>query len=183
MTITREDLKKVLTVLLQGIATENNYEIDSEAAYLKLTGDPIMASTLHIMTHWSNDLVCLAAHYGITLVKVAPDGEVIHADGTIESLLKEGKWAVHDVSAAPSDQHYFYKGIWNEPEKEDFTDVAVPTTEYQVVYAPDRGDTCYAGKSGWWYHRLDEACGIIPASLRGPFDSEDLAVEGIRNAL
>lgn len=45
----------------------------------------------------------------------------------------------------------------------------------QIVHAPDRGDACYEGKKGWWWHTFDDDGAIIVKSLMGPFDTADQA--------
>lgn len=42
---------------------------------------------------------------------------------------------------------------------------------FQVVNAQERGDLCYEGKKGWYWHLLTEKNAIDTSSLKGPFDS------------
>lgn len=42
---------------------------------------------------------------------------------------------------------------------------------FQVVDAADRGDTCYEGKKGWYWHLLTEKSAIDTTSLNGPHNS------------
>jgi hypothetical protein len=77
-----------------------------------------------VFGHWSNDVVDCAAHYGLTLARKQPDGSLLHADGTIDTLMAGGDLVVVDIDPAPSLEHYWYAGKWNASEK-DFDDDAV----------------------------------------------------------
>lgn len=45
----------------------------------------------------------------------------------------------------------------------------------EIVDAEKRGDRCYAGRRGWYWHLLDEQMGIDERSLHGPFTSKSEA--------
>lgn len=87
-------------------------------------GDDLRAGLLVLFSHWSNDITSLAAHYGLELVRTAPDGTWWRQDGTIDTLLKPGALTVReDVPPAPSLTHWWNNGEWVDPEIEP-SDVA-----------------------------------------------------------
>jgi hypothetical protein len=41
---------------------------------------------------------------------------------------------------------------------------------YQVVDAATRGDACYEGRTGWWWHKMvDDIYAIDTSTCTGPF--------------
>lgn len=48
---------------------------------------------------------------------------------------------------------------------------------FQVVNAQERGDLCYEGKKGWYWHLLTEKSAIDTSSLQGPFDNMAAALQ------
>lgn len=81
----------------------------------------------HLLTlfgHWSNDVISLAAHYGLALARRQPDDTLLHDDGTVDTLLKGGKLEIVYIDPAPTPEHYWYKGQWNAPDP-DGKDFAV----------------------------------------------------------
>ncbi len=52
----------------------------------------------------------------------------------------------------------------------------------QIVDATTRGDACYEGKTGWYYHELDEQGGIDVSTIVGPFETVTEATMASLNA-
>ena len=48
-------------------------------------------------------------------------------------------------------------------------------SHFDVVEAERRGDRCFAGKKGWYWHDFDEQWGIDEQSVTGPFVTDDHA--------
>ena len=81
-------------------------------------GDHLKGELLTVFGHWSNDIVRLAAHYGIGLARMQPDKTLLYEDGTVDTLLKGGKLTITEIPQAPSPEHYWHCGQWNAPEEE-----------------------------------------------------------------
>lgn len=79
-------------------------------------GDERKGLLLVLFGHWSNDILSIAAHYGLALARRQPDGTLLHADGTVDTLLKGGTLEIVDIPPAPSEDHYWYAGEWKAPE-------------------------------------------------------------------
>lgn len=68
--------------------------------------DPLRGELLALFSHWSNDILSIAAHYGLAL----------HTD---ENGVMTGVRT--DVPPAPSPEHYWYEGEWKAPDADDIT--------------------------------------------------------------
>lgn len=66
-------------------------------------GDSIKGQLLHLFDYWGNDIEALAPHYGIALERDAKGALVIR----------------EDVPPAPSPEHWWNEGKWNEPEAQE----------------------------------------------------------------
>lgn len=87
-------------------------------------GNQLEGHLLTLFGHWSNDIISMAAHYGLALARRQPNGDLLHDDGTVDTLLKGGKLEIVEIEPAPSLDHYWYKGQWNAPDP-DGKDFAV----------------------------------------------------------
>lgn len=82
-------------------------------------GDKLMGELLVLFGHWSNDIVSIAAHYGLGLARRQPDGTLLHDDSTVDTLMKGGKLEIIEVPPAPSREHYWHAGKWNLMDLEE----------------------------------------------------------------
>lgn len=124
-------MKELLTQMFTGwILREQEGEMPDrfieECMVEACGGDELRGHMLVLFGHFSNDIISLAAHYGIGLARKQPNGTLLHADGTIDTLLKGGELTIIEVPPAPSRQHYWYKGQWNEPPGDDLAVFHVP---------------------------------------------------------
>ncbi len=123
-------MKELLTTMLTGWCLhEASYEQRTES-HMEATrspedgmteacgGDELKGELLCLFGHWSNDIMSIAAHYGVGLARKQPDGTLVYEDGTIDTLLLGGVLTVTEVPPAPSREHYWSGGKWCEPFKE-----------------------------------------------------------------
>ena len=119
-------MKTMLRTMLQGWCDhektveargqETQAPTQLEEIYERAGCTPNEARLLVLFGHWSNDVISIAAHYGLTVARRQPDGTLLHADGTVDTLLKGGTLEVVEIADAPSPDHYWHKGRWNAPE-------------------------------------------------------------------
>lgn len=84
-----------------------------EAAMLEACGgDAREAVLLQLFGHWSNDVIGMAAHYGVALARAQPDGTLLHDDGTVDTLMKGGKLTILSIEPPPSPAHFWHAGKW-----------------------------------------------------------------------
>lgn len=94
-----------------------SYSITLEEAMTEAcAGDAREGILLSLFGHWSNDVVSMAAHYGVGLARRQPDGTMLHEDGTVDTLLKGGQLTMIVVPPPPSPAHYWSAGAWQELE-------------------------------------------------------------------
>ena len=121
-----DPMKTMLRTMLQGWCDhektveargqETQAPTQLEEVYERLGCTPGEARLMVLFGHWSNDVISEAAHYGLTVARRQPDGTLLHADGTVDTLLKGGVLEVVEIEPAPSPEHYWHKGQWNAPE-------------------------------------------------------------------
>jgi hypothetical protein len=114
-------MKELLRTMFEGwILRDQEGEDPSRTSEECMTkacgGDELKGHLLTLFGHWSNDIVSLAAHYGIGLARKQPDGSLLHEDGTVETLLAGGVLTIIDVPPAPSPEHYWHAGAWHKHE-------------------------------------------------------------------
>lgn len=97
-----------------GVAGRSQEDAMTEAC----GGDNMRANLLCVFGHWSNDIVAIAAHYGVGLARKQPDGSLLYSDGTVDTLMRGGQLTIVEVPPAPSPRHWFNAGVWNEPSGE-----------------------------------------------------------------
>jgi hypothetical protein len=121
----REPMRSLLRTMFEGwILREQLESIDSidkspERAMVEACGGDVLRGNLLVLfSHWSNDVVSIAAHYGVGLARKQPDGSLLHEDGTVDTLLKGGELTIINVPAPPSPEHYWHGGQWKAPEQE-----------------------------------------------------------------
>jgi len=121
-------MKELLKTLLDAWALKcNNEQLSIEACMETMClGDRLKAQFLTLASHWFNDVVSVANHYGYDFIKVSAEGNKIWHDGTIDTLLKEGVYTVVEIPPSPSIDHYWYKGKWQEPHEEGLIDDSAP---------------------------------------------------------
>jgi hypothetical protein len=127
----REPMRSLLRMMFTGwILHEESYEqrtestiqatrSEEDAMIEACGGDALLGQLLCLFGHWSNDVTSSAAHYGLEIVRVGPDGEEWRLDNTLDTLLKPGKMKIRDdVPAPPTGAHWWHKGEWRAPAVE-----------------------------------------------------------------
>lgn len=111
------DMKPVLKAMLEGWCLMDNKAgfkgtdvPDEEKMAQACDGNLLDGQLLTAMSHWSNDILSLAAHYGLGVARQQPDGSLVYDDGTVDTLLLGGTLIVVDVPAPPS--YYWHGGKW-----------------------------------------------------------------------
>lgn len=100
--LTRDAVRELLLVMFEGWRLHEASYVDSEYtkthldASVEAAGSDVMLGTLaFLFGHWSNDVIAVAAHYGVGFA----------SDGTVTS----------DLPAAPTPEHFWYEGEWRPP--------------------------------------------------------------------
>jgi hypothetical protein len=83
---------------------------------------------LKLFSHWSNDIIAMAAHYGVALARLQPDGTMLHDDGTIDTMMKGGKLTILSIEPPPSPAHFWHAGKWQLLEEPLFKGEIPPPT-------------------------------------------------------
>ena len=111
-------MKQLLTDMFAGWILYNNSWNKESERHLRdpvdcmieaCGGDPQRGYLLHLFDYWSNDIQSVAAHFGLQMI--------VSADGV---------YSLGTVPPAPSDNHWWDDGKWNEPEPIEFPDEMVP---------------------------------------------------------
>lgn len=133
-TVPREQIKNILLLIFRSWQLQQDsrnpetgeYGKEAEEAATQVAGgDELIGATLPLFSYWDNDLISIAAHYGI--------GVTMYGDGRINIDL--------NIPPAPSPTHYWdaEHSQWLAPEP-DPTDVdaqaLAPTPQ------PARGTCC-----------------------------------------
>lgn len=118
--VMRDQMRTILLTMFQGwkirhdsllkdeLNPPEDYDkTDVEAATEAAGGDILIGNTLALIAYWDNDLISIAAYYGLDYVHDETTGEV-----TIRT----------DVPPAPSTMHYWSDGAWQEPPLADIAD-------------------------------------------------------------
>jgi hypothetical protein len=113
----RHLIRELLLSIFQGwqvreeMSPEAREQESMEQTYARLSGgDELVGATLPLLTHWDNDLMSIAPHYGIAY-------EFDPATGS--GYIRE------DVPPAPSPNHWWHRGAWQAPTLPE--DAAAPT--------------------------------------------------------
>lgn len=101
------------------------YSITMEQAMTEAcAGDAREGVLLTLFGHWANDVVSMAAHYGVGLARRQSDGTLLHEDGTVDTLLKGGVLTLIEIPPPPTPAHYWSAGQWNALEMPE--DIVMP---------------------------------------------------------
>lgn len=97
----RDDfIKNLLTTMFEGWKLHEANQGDAVACAGKAAEDEKIGYLLYLFSHWSNDIMGLAPHFGVALD--------IDADNHITGILT-------NILPAPSPEHYWDKGKWVGP--------------------------------------------------------------------
>jgi len=106
------------------------YSITLEEAMTEAcVGDAREGVLLALFGNWANDIISMAAHYGIGLARRQSDGTLVHEDGTVDTLLKGGVLTMIAIEPPPSPAHYWAAGKWNALEMPDQVEPISPTVQ------------------------------------------------------
>jgi hypothetical protein len=97
--------------VLDGGAPTGEYGMQSEEAATKAVGgDELVGTILPLFAYWDNDIISVAAHFGVGYEYDEKTGEARVRD---------------DIPPAPSPYHYWDEGAWQAPQSlEDATAAA-----------------------------------------------------------
>lgn len=104
--LTRDAVRELLVVMFEGWRLHeasyhppHGYERDRVECMTEAAGgDRLVGELAHLFSHWSEDVISVAAHYGVGWL----------ADGTFST----------DLPPPPSQEHWWTSGEWRPPVDE-----------------------------------------------------------------
>lgn len=112
-------MKEFLRNMMNGWVDHINVgdpDVPLETHMLAYANDEREAYLLTLFSHWSAEIEAVAAHYGLGIVKITPEGKEVWSDSTVDNYLIEGTHKVVDIPLPPSSNHYWHAGRWQEIE-------------------------------------------------------------------